>query len=44
MNSIELGQKHKQKVLVMDMDETMVASKYHGELRPGFKPTFTIYI
>lgn len=42
MNSIELGKKLKQKVLVLDMDETMVAARFRSHLPPGFQTTFTI--
>jgi len=31
MKSIELGKKTKEKVLILDMDETMIAAKFEGQ-------------
>jgi hypothetical protein len=36
MKSIELGKKTKEKVLILDMDETMIAAKFEGSLPPKF--------
>lgn len=36
MKSIELGKKTKEKVLILDMDETMIAAKFEGSLTPKF--------
>ena len=42
MKSIELGKRLKQKVLILDMDETMVAARYKSRAPDGFQPTFVI--
>lgn len=42
MKSFELGKKTKQKVLVLDMDETMVSARFRSKLPPGFQTTFEI--
>jgi len=42
MKSIELGKKNKQKVLVLDMDETMVSARFANRLPPGFVKTFEV--
>lgn len=44
MNSVEIGKKSKEKILLLDMDETMIASKFedkNGKLPDKFKPTFS---
>jgi hypothetical protein len=40
MKSLELGKKTKDKTLILDMDETMIAAKFEGTLNPKFKPSF----
>jgi hypothetical protein len=43
MKSIEVGKKTKEKILLLDMDETMIASKFEdkdGKLPDKFKPNF----
>lgn len=42
LKSIELGKKNKQKLLVLDMDETMVSARFKNRLPPGFVTTFAI--
>jgi hypothetical protein len=37
MKSIELGKKTKEKVLILDMDETMIAAKFEGKLPAKFE-------
>jgi predicted secreted acid phosphatase len=32
LKSIELGKKTRQKVLILDMDETMVSARFHDRL------------
>lgn len=41
MKSIELGKKQKDKTVILDMDETMIAAKFDGKEPKGFKPNFT---
>lgn len=36
LKSIELGKKTKQKVLVLDMDETMVSARFKNKMPEGF--------
>lgn len=36
MKSLELGKKTKEKTLILDMDETMIAAKFEGKLDPKF--------
>ena len=40
LKSIELGKKTKQKVLVLDMDETMVSARFESKLPEGFITSF----
>lgn len=40
MKSLELGKKNKDKTLILDMDETMIAAKFGGKEPAGFKPNF----
>ena len=40
MKSIQLGTKTKNKTLIFDMDETLVAAKFNGHVPNGFQPTF----
>ena len=42
LKSIELGKKSKQKVLVLDMDETMVSARFKSKLPEGFITTFVV--
>ena len=41
MKSIELGKRHKDKTIILDMDETLIAAKFEGKTPKGFKPSFT---
>lgn len=41
MKSTELGKKTKEKTLILDMDETMIAAKFEGKEPPGFKSNFS---
>jgi Dullard-like phosphatase family protein len=41
MNAVEIGKKHKDKTLILDMDETMIAAKFDGKEGANFKPHFT---
>lgn len=40
MKSIQLGTKTKDKLLIFDMDETLIAAKFEGMIPAGFEPTF----
>jgi len=40
MKSIELGKKTKPKLLIFDMDETLVAAKFGGHVPDKFESTF----
>ena len=40
LKSIQLGRKTKDKLLIFDMDETLVAAKFEGYKLPGFEPNF----
>ena len=40
MKSIELGKKTKEKVLILDMDETMIATKFDGKNTANFSSDF----
>lgn len=42
LKSIELGKKTKQKVLVLDMDETMVSARFKSKLPEDFQTNFVI--
>ena len=39
-NSVELGKKTKEKTLILDMDETMIAAKFAEKVTAKFKTTF----
>lgn len=41
MKSLELGKKHKNKTIILDMDETLIAAKFDGKEPKGFKASFT---
>lgn len=41
MKSIELGKKTAPKLLIFDMDETLVAAKFKGSIPPKFEKTFS---
>ena len=36
LKSIELGKKTKQKLLILDMDETMIAARFRSKVPEGF--------
>ena len=40
MKSVELGKKEKEKTLILDMDETMIAAKFEGNKPANFKDNF----
>lgn len=40
LKSIELGKKTKSKLLIFDMDETLVAAKFGDKIPKGFNKTF----
>jgi len=44
LKSISLGMKTKDKLLIFDMDETLVAAKFEGHIPEGFDPTFTFML
>ena len=41
MNSLELGKKTKEKTLILDMDETMIAAKFDAKLPKAFQASFS---
>ena len=41
MKSLELGKKTKEKTLILDMDETLIAAKFDGKEPKNFKRTFS---
>jgi len=41
LKSIELGKKSKNKLLIFDMDETLVAAKFGNKIPQGFEATFS---
>ena len=41
MKSLELGKKTKEKTLILDMDETLIAAKFEGKQQKNFKKTFS---
>lgn len=41
MKSLELGKRHKNKTVLLDMDETLIAAKFDGKEPKGFKPSFS---
>lgn len=44
MKSIELGKKTSPKLLIFDMDETLVAAKFKGNVPPKFEKTFSFQL
>ena len=40
LKSQQLGMKYKDKLLIFDMDETLVAAKFENHIPHGFQPTF----
>ena len=40
MKSLQLGTKTKDKLLIFDMDETLIAAKFEGNVPDGFETTF----
>ena len=40
MKSISVGSKSKDRCVIFDMDETLVAAKFQGNIPEGFEPTF----
>lgn len=42
LKSIELGKKTKQKLLILDMDETMVSARFKSKLPEKFQTSFVI--
>jgi len=36
LKSLELGKKTKQKLLILDMDETMIAARFRHKVPEGF--------
>lgn len=42
LKSIELGKKTKQKLLILDMDETMISARFKQKLPEGFQTSFII--
>ena len=41
MKSIELGKQTKEKTLILDMNETIIATKFDGKERENFVPDFS---
>ncbi len=41
MKSLELGKKTKEKTLILDMDETLIAAKFEGKQQKNFKTSFS---
>ena len=39
-NGLSIGKKTKDKTLILDMDETMIAAAFEGRISEGFKETF----
>ena len=39
--ALELGKKTKEKTVILDMDETMIAAKFDGKLPKNFTATFS---
>lgn len=44
MKSIELGKKTSPKLLIFDMDETLVAAKFQGNIPAKFEKTFSFQL
>ena len=40
LKSIQLGAKTKDRLLIFDMDETLIAAKFEGHIPDGFEHTF----
>lgn len=40
LKSLQLGTKTKDRLLIFDMDETLIAAKFEGHIPTGFEPTF----
>ena len=40
LKSLQLGTKTKDRLLIFDMDETLIAAKFEGHIPSGFEPTF----
>ena len=40
LKSLQLGTKTKNKLLIFDMDETLIAAKFEGNIPEGFETTF----
>ena len=40
LKSLDLGKKTAPKLLIFDMDETLIAAKFHGQVPKGFQETF----
>jgi Dullard-like phosphatase family protein len=40
LKSIEIGKKEKEKTLILDMDETLIAAKFEGKLPKNFQSSF----
>jgi len=40
MKALEIGKKTKEKTLILDMDETMIATKFEGKNTPNFNCDF----
>lgn len=40
LKSLQLGTRSKDKLLIFDMDETLIAAKFEGHIPTGFDPTF----
>ena len=42
LKSVELGKKAKQKLLILDMDETMIAARFRSKVPDNFQTHFVI--
>lgn len=42
MKSVTLGKMSQKKLLIFDMDETLIAAKFFAKLPEGFETTFII--
>ncbi len=42
LKSIEMGKKTKQKLLILDMDETMISARFKSKLPEKFQTNFVI--
>lgn len=40
LKSLQLGTKTKERLIIFDMDETLIAAKFEGYVPAGFEPTF----